>query len=1827
MNFALYLTGALRTTRLIKYFVSSISSLSYIVLMKSTLIYNFLFVLLSVSVLSACTSNNQLKVDESGFKKEVSLRENVYFSFNKDIYPDSLIGRWDTTEYVSFSPAVAGSFKWNSSNELVFSPSDGFMPETEYTAKVNTVVTQLSQKKYKMATSELRFKTYPLVVTQTNISWTRGQNRSNVMVQLDVDFNYPVSVTEAAKKIVLESNKKNITTTSIGEGVTTRVSLQFMPLNDLDALTPLVINIDKGVLIAGVDKASALDTSIKAMIPSRFSLAVTNLTSQHTGEEGIVMINTTQPLVEEGLKKHIKLEPSIPFEIEVTESGINLISDKFSVTSNYDVTISKEVEGLFGGAMKTDYTAQISFKELSPSIEFTSSKGMYLSTKGNRNVGLRIVNTDKIKLRIIKVYENNISHFMRRGTSYHYAYYEDEYYDYSDYNTYNMGDEVFSQEYDTKDLPRQNAARVLKLDFTDKIKSFKGTYIVQVQSLKHHWVRDSKVLNYSDIGLIAKQDKDDVYVFANSIRNATPMSGVTISFISTTNQLLEEVVTDDQGVAKLSGIKDKYPGFKVGLVTAKANEEFSFISLEYKGVETSRFDVGGRYPHTTGLNAMIYAERNLYRPGERVKVSTIIRDEAWNNPGEIPVKMQLMMPNGKELANNKKILNKEGACETYFDIPQAAVTGTYTLNILTGNDVHLNSYNISIEDFIPDRIKASMTLNKEEYVQGDSILASLQVDNLFGTPATGRKFEAEMNMSKKEFSVKALSDYDFDIENDINVGYESREGKTDDKGAAKFGFKLKKELKGTGMLQGSIMATAFDETGRPVHRYSNFKVYTQPVFIGIKEGRHYVSTKTPNKLQLVAVDKKGNVKSGVKAKVTLIKIEWHSVIQKDGNRYRYVSQKQEKVLRERTITINGKNTVYTFTPELSGRYEVRISPEGSDSYVSRRIYAWGFYDTHYTSFEVNTEGNVTIKADKEKYNIGDDMKLLFTTPFEGRMLVTLERDNVIEHVFLNTENRSASYTVKADDKHIPNVYVSATLFRPMDNSQLPLTVAHGYKSISVEDKERHIPVTITATEKSRSKTKQTINVKTEPNAYVTIAAVDEGILQVKNYKTPDPYSYFYQKVALAVKAFDVYPYLMPEISTLLTSTGGDGGEMSAMRANPLFVNRVKNVSFWSGILQADGNGNLSYDIDIPQFSGDIRVMALAYKQKKFGSAEEHMKVADPIVISTALPRFFSPGDESKVAVTISNTTAKSTPATVTINTAGPLGVNGVTSHSVTIDANKEQRVVFDVAAASSIGKGKVTVSVKALNETFSHETEMSVRPAAGLQKRYAAGQVQAGKTETIGVENNFIEGSQNGKLVVSKSPLVEFTKDITDLVRYPYGCIEQTTSTAFPQLYYYDLVKSIAGSEDKDMNPGYNVREAILKIQSMQMYNGGMYYWQGGGYESWWGTVYATHFLIEAQKAGYQVNSNTIKKALGYMKQKVKSRQTEVLFFNENERKEIAVKEIPYSLFVLALGGDPQYSTMNYYKAHIDMLSLDGKYMLAATFAMSGQKQKAKEVLPKEFAGERAKQVFGGSFYSYIRDLAISLYALQEIDPNDPQVGTMSRMLSEKMRNTYYLNTQEKSFGILALGKIAQRANKTKANASVLVDGKAIASTNGKDLNVNLKKYLRQATKLKVEGTGGYYYFAEVSGITADGSFKEEDSYLRVRRSFYTRSGKPITNNIFKQNDLIVVELTLQTQYNTDVENVVVTDILPAGFEIENSRLYEMPDIKWAKNIDHPQHEDFRDDRVNMFGTARKKTQHFYYMVRAVTPGTYRMGPVQADAMYNGAFHSYNGAGTIKVVE
>jgi uncharacterized protein YfaS (alpha-2-macroglobulin family) len=626
-----------------------------------------------------------------------------------------------------------------------------------------------------------------------------------------------------------------------------------------------------------------------------------------------------------------------------------------------------------------------------------------------------------------------------------------------------------------------------------------------------------------------------------------------------------------------------------------------------------------------------------------------------------------------------------------------------------------------------------------------------------------------------------------------------------------------------------------------------------------------------------------------------------------------------------------------------------------------------------------------------------------------------------------------------------------------------------------------------------------------------------------------------------------------------------------------------------------------------------------------------MKVADPVVISMSLPRFLSPGDNCVVAVSMTNTTAKGGNATIQLSSTGPVSVAGKSSTSANLKAGAEEVSVFTVNADKGVGVATVTATVNALGQKFTQQIEIPVRPAAGLSFVTGNGSVATGSAKTFKATSDLYPKGIKSSILLSNSPAIEFAKNLDYLVRYPYGCLEQTVSAAFPQLYLADITKLFPAVSGRNFNdggsPGYNVQQAILKIEAMQLYNGGLSLWPQGGSADWWSTAYAAHFLIEAKAAGYEVNRKMLDATLKYLTQRVKEREMETYFYMENnvsKSRNVPRREILYSIYILSLADMAPVSTMNYYKSFSANLTSEGRYLLASAYMLAGDVKSYRKVLPNVFGTEKAINEFGGSYASYLRDRSLALNALLQTDPDNPQVGELLKSISIEMKNARYYSTQETAFALLAIGKHARKAKLSDITAQVVVDGKNIGEFKNKDKQLAADINNKSVT-ITASGKGTLYYYYELSGVKLTPPHADVDNFLKVRRRFLDRSGNTLSSNSFTQNDLIVVEITAQSQNGMKVENVAITDILPACFEIENSRLVAEREMDFTKNRTTPEYTDIRDDRISFFTSLNGTVKTFYYTVRAVSKGTFVIGAVSADAMYNGEYHSYSGSGKVSV--
>ena len=1778
-----------------------------------------------------------LKIVLTNFDGEIDLKQNLVFSFNKNVVGSADLHKWTNEEILEIRPKVVGQFKWSSTNELTFSPRNIFSSSTNFEVKPTKKLLAFNDSNWKLDNEVIKFNTPFLEIAGLNLYWSRSALKpGEIVLKGNVVLNSEVAPNDLTGFLSFEADGKTLAHELTAQNLGKNIAFELYGVDNLTDDAIVKVNIKKGMALP--NNSNGLDRNLtnEKSVPEKDKLSIVSVTPTHDGLQGNIFVATSQEIDQNTIKENLKIVPKINYAIEVGGSGFTIRSADFSLEKSYTITMDKSTQSVIGSSMDEEYQSVFTFGQVEPKVNFTNNKAMYLGADGHRNISAELINVEEANVEIYKIFSNNLQAFFRESRDYGYHYDRDarRSYDYQYYNTEEYGQLIHTEKINTKELKRQGARRLLNIDFKDKIPEHEGVYIVKVTDKDRLYLTDSKIVSMSDIGLICKKEKDRVWVFANSIKTAKSLAGVEVKFISNNNQELYTATTDGDGVAFFDGLSLVAPDFTIGMVTAQKGEDFNMLPFGKTYVNAARFEVGGKYiSEEKKYEAFLYGERNIYRPGDTLNIAAIVRDFDGNAPAEMPVKVKVLLPNGKEYKTIRRVLSQQGSTGATISTTPDLPTGTYNIQLLTATDQVLATERVSIEEFIPDRIKVKLELDKKELEleQDKNINVSVSAVNFFGPPAANRKYEVEVQLRSGYFYAKDFSNYNFSNNKRGQLNNMLQDGKTDGEGNAEVKFTIDNNYQNTGLLNGRVFATVFDENGRSVNQAESFKVFTQSIFYGIGWFDSYIGTRKPVQIPLVAVDKDGNALSNESVQVQVIRKEWQTVLEKNNSGYyRYVSQKKEITERTEDIVLNGKTNFYSYTPRLSGSYEIRVYKPGTNVYVSRGFYAYGHGDTETTSFEVDTEGNIEIKADKEKYNVGETATILLNAPFDGKMLITLETDEVVKHFYRETNNKTVEIKHQMSNDEVPTVYVTATLIKPHVNNNLPLLVAHGFEPIEVHNPMNNLEVKINAAPDSRSNTKHNIQVVTDPYAEVTLAIVDEGILQLKNYQTPNPYDFFYQKRALQVASYDLYPYLFPELEGQVGLAGGDGGTGMSKRLNPLASNRVNLVRFWSGVMETDAQGRANLVIDIPQFSGDLRIMAVAFKDKSYGSASHNMKVADPIVLSTAMPRFLSPTDALKIPVTVTNTTDKAAKGSVSIVADGPLGLEGSSTQDINIPPNSEAVVEFVGKASENIGEGAVTVTVNALGESFTEKIRLPVRPATSLQKKSGSGAVVKGNSETVSWASDYVPQSIDGKVLISSSPLVEFARDLDYLVRYPHGCLEQTISKAFPQMYYTDMVRNIYGNNPaaSDENPDYNVQVAIDKVSAMQLSNGGLSYWPGRGYHSWWGSVFALHFLYEAQQKGFDVQQSTINNLKGYLQFRLKSKETFMYYYNQSLSKEIASKEIAYSLYVLALMGEPEISTMNYYKGKPDILSLDSKYLLAGAYALAGDQQGYQQIIPSDFSGEKANQANAGSFYSYLRDLAISLNCLVEVRPDDPQIPEMARQLTKQMKGKRYMNTQERVFSFLALGKIAQRNNaNTNPTGAVIANGKEVAQFDGSSLTLNYEDIGAQEFVIKSDN-GDLYYFWNVEGVNMSNTYEEKDNYLQIRKTLLDRNGKKINASDISQNELIVVKLNLKSK-NNRIDNVVITDILPACFEIENPRLGELPpSVSWAKNYS-PDFFDIRDDRIMLFTTAYNTTngRDFYYVCRAVSKGEYVMGPASADAMYDGEYYSYSGGGKVTVKE
>lgn len=888
---------------------------------------------------------------------------------------------------------------------------------------------------------------------------------------------------------------------------------------------------------------------------------------------------------------------------------------------------------------------------------------------------------------------------------------------------------------------------------------------------------------------------------------------------------------------------------------------------------------------------------------------------------------------------------------------------------------------------------------------------------------------------------------------------------------------------------------------------------------------------------------------------------------------------------------------------------------------------------------------------KHSLRVGETAQVIVRSPFAGRLLLSMETDDVVTTRVIDMPANHVTVPIAISQNCRPNAYITATVIRAIDPDAAWQTHrAIGTVRVPIDNEDRRLTVQIAAPAVIRPATSLGADIRVidssgnpAANAAVTIAAVDEGICQLTGFETPDPFKFFTRVRALGVGTADLYGQLMPEVPKAgkVSTVGGDKDAYDPRHQSPVSAKRVKPVALVCGVLHTDSNGSAHADFSIPHFTGKLRLMVVASDGPRFGSADAATLVRSPLLVQSSWPRFAAPGDRFLVPLTIFNNTTAAIDAGLTLHISdGPLRIGksaDAVIPTIKLPPNGQAIESVEVTAAPDSGVSHIVLVASAGGESYEEDVEIPVRPASPEIHMGGYAVATPDKPAEIIIPGGMMKGSERFELNATPWPSLQLPQGLDYLERYPYGCLEQTTSTLFPLVYLNDIGQQMSpGLFDKDRIDD-KVQAGITRLIGMQTASGGLSMWPGYN-EPWqWGTVYAAHFLIEAQNAGHAVPEEFRKSVLAYVRG----------LLNSSSDDPEMLETQAYACYVLALAGKPERAVMSRLAEVINAPRPDGvaipgqaRLHLASAWLAAGRRDLAEGLIPQVLPMPREKRSLSGTLGSPVRDRAILIDTLLAIQPDHPALPALVQQLADSGRAGEWRSTQDTAFAVLALGRYLRQNRDVAAyeTARLQQDGSTLCQVvRGKPLtrDAGSGAVPADSTQLKLEITGPAGAKAHVAWLQSGVPLKPQpaaDHGMKIRRRLLDEHGKPLASHRVHSGDLVQVELSISS--DTPLEYIAIDDLLPAGLEIENPRLLttaadaaQQPNDAAAANLFHDSRTDMRDDRLIVVGDLTSAgTGTYVYTARAVTPGKFVLPPVHAECMYDIGTNSLSEMATFEVM-
>ena len=1718
----------------------------------------------------------------------------------------------------TFVPALGGSWKWQDTNALRFQPSAGLPVASELKLTLDTSKV-LKEGQVWVGETEFTVKTDQFLVEGVDVSEEPAlEGKGKVTLHGEMQFNYDVNPETLAPLVKLvDPNRSDPVPIKLEVDWQARViGFSTEPVEKSEAERTLQLVISGTLTPAGGNATLGKDFVQEIPLGSISKLTVRGIEATPGPRESTLTATFSSPISAAVVEKYLKIEPAVPVRLSAERNVLTIVGEMLP-GSTYKVTFGKGLPATDSAELEEDYTQEIVLTDLDPTIDY-QSQGMFLSATGNHTVNFETVNVPRVNMTIDRVYLNNIFFLLQYG-----GFFDDEYGYFGEVN-HALGDRLKDETLEVGGQKNKKKVTALTLDNYVNTKE-PGLYRVSLAK-PDDWEAAQRWLLLTDLGVVVKRGQGGEFlVWVSSIKDLSPVSDARVSLISSQNQPLGDGRTDGSGVWRLNNPK-ALEGKNPYMVTVEKGGDFTFLLLDTMSIDTTGLDVGGAEAVGDGYTAFLYGERDIYRPGEKVKGLALVRDGSLRIPPSMPALLRHRDPQGRELQTWKLTTGDKGLAPFNLDLPGYALTGAHTLELSVAEKL-IGQYRFQVEEFVPDRISVAIEPPKEKVGPGQELTYQVASTYLFGAPAAGLPVETRVRLVDSTFAPKGYEGYLFrngERKLDDNEVL-TEQGVLDDEGRSTFTATMPAGTPVPSSLEAVITARVQEQGGRGVAAIQRLQVHPYPYYVGVRRlGEGYPEPGKEVTFDFVAVSPEGKEMPSGALRADLFYDRWNTVLRRTaGGGWRYETTRDPRLVTTKSVAGGQARGSFRFTPRDYGSYRAVITDPATQASAEVEFYASGWGTSPWA---LKNPARLELNLDKEEYAPGDTAILQVQAPFSGKLLLTVERERVLEMRTYDVAGNTARIEIPISAEYRPNAYVTATLVRKVGDLEVGSAGrAYGAVPISVDRMANKIPPQIAAPDQMRPNGDLTVSVKTAPGAVVTVAAVDEGILQLIAQKTPDPFEFFYRKLALGVTSYDTFSLLLPEVKP--APPGGGEGEQMGQFVRTEGIRRVEPVAFWSGPVVADASGLATATFKVPEFQGALRLMAVTIDGDRFGSSSKLTRVRDPIVLLTTLPRILSFGETLQVPVTARNDTGKAGKITLALTAEGPVTVVKPATQTVEIPVGREKTVYFTVKTGSASGNVRFLVTAAGNGQKSRSTTNVGIRPDLPEATSEEAGGIARA---TMGIPmkdpGSYRPEALTRTLRLSSVPLVQFSGKLEHLLHYPYGCLEQTTSSAFPLVYIADIAKALDPTlfdpKKGRGDPADMVQAGLRRIATMQLGNGGFSLWPGSETVHPWGTVYATHFLVEARKAGHPVEAQLHRGALDYVAGQVKAKGT--YGYEELQRT-------VYGLYVLARAGRADLGTMDFLREkHSKDLKAETRALLAGAYAAAGNPRAVQDLLANLGEVEQRERQTGSNFNSTIRNRALLLLALLDAAPNSPRIPQLVDRLARDAREYPDWTTQEESFSLLALGQFFQRQAKFPPySGTVFVGNKKLGTFS--NTKTAIFSGIRGTEPVRLQMDKGYtegaaFFSLLTRGVPTDQAFKPVKAGLEIERAFKNREGGALDLANVKQGDLIVIKTRVRS-VSGPVQNVAIVNLLPSGLEVENPRLETTEQIPWVNDANlKPDYLDLRDDRILLFTDLPPDSwQTFYTLVRAVAPGSFRLPPVQVEAMYNPTLRATGERGSVEV--